>query len=114
MKEGNTVHAVADQTSTHKTEKTHQLKSVNQNQEHTLIKSAAAGEDEDFFVEDDNEDENTVFARKYVLQTSYFLIVSFTFILYFFYSRFKYRLPFCVHLSQIYSHKYLTYRALII
>ncbi|MGI4898673.1 MAG: hypothetical protein ACRYFT_08880 [Janthinobacterium lividum] len=111
-KEDTSIHTGAHQISAYKTEKTQLVKFANLNQYQAVIKSAATSENEDFFVEDEDENESTVFARKHLLQTNYFLIFSFTFVLGFLYSRFKYRLPFCIHLTYTCSCKYLTQRAL--
>lgn len=68
---------------------------------------------EDFLrVETEDDEEDSLFARKYVLLVSFFTAFVSTSVLDCFYSYFNNRLPFCSHFSYTSSYKYILQRVL--
>jgi hypothetical protein len=85
------------------------ITSLNQN---AVVTNISLTEDDNYLIDDEDEDENVAFNSKYVLIAKFFIILSYTFIFSYLYSRFKTGLPVCKHLSYIGSYKYLIQRAL--
>jgi hypothetical protein len=79
--------------------------------EHVVVGSAAAKQDQQLLITDENEDDNFS-VRKHVALVKYSLIFAYTLVLSCLFSFFKARLPFCIHLSYLSSYKYIVHRAL--
>ncbi|WP_158829225.1 hypothetical protein [Mucilaginibacter lacusdianchii] len=94
------------------TDKQNQIKAAVKNQDGTVVTSASSKEVNDYLISVEDDDENTVFARKFMLPAKYFIILSYILVLSTFYTYVKKRLPFCIHLSYIDSCKYLVQRSL--
>jgi hypothetical protein len=60
--------------------------------------------------DDDDEQEDFIFARKYVLPLTFFITLVSLSILTALYATVKHRLPFCAHFSYTSSHKYILHR----
>ncbi|WP_316819135.1 hypothetical protein [Pedobacter nyackensis] len=83
------------------------------NQDLPVIKDASLNSKKDEFVSLENEDDDdSMFSRKYVLLTKYFITLAYASVLVCFYNYFKNRLPFCRHLSYSSSYKYILQRVL--
>lgn len=89
-------------------------RSVNTYQDLPLIKSNGFIEKKDDFtrVENEDEEEDVVFARKYILLTKYFVTLACVSVFSYFYNYIKNRLPFCRHFSYTSSYKYILQRVL--
>jgi hypothetical protein len=79
-------------------------KLANANRDDSVIRDAGPGEEEEYLVRNDVEDEdgNNIFARKYKLQASRNLIATYTCIAGYLHNSFKDRLSFYPHSSYIY------------
>lgn len=97
--------------SVHCNENSPQVKLANSNQDITVLKGSAESKEPEFLISSEDEDES-LSARRYLLQDKYSLIVSYTLVLSLLYSSFKDRLPLCKHLSYTSSYKYIILRAL--
>lgn len=77
---------------------------ANTNRDDSVIRDAGPGEEEEYLVRNDVEDEdgNNIFARKYKLQACRNLISSYTYISGYLRNSFKDRLSFYPHSSYIY------------
>jgi hypothetical protein len=62
--------------------------------------------------DDDDEQEDFIFARKYVLPATYFIILTSFSVLSECFSTVKNRLPFCTHFSYTSANKYILQRVL--
>ena len=85
-------------------EKDRQATFANTKRDDSIIKDAGPNEEEEYLVRNDVEDEdgNSVFARKYKLQACRNLIPSYTYVLSYLPNSFKDHLSFCGHLPYIY------------
>lgn len=93
------------------TQRAQQIKLADSVRAHTVLKGAGKSEEPKFLISNEDEDES-LSARKHVLLVKYSLVVAYTFILSYLLSFFKERLPFCSHLPYISSCKYIAQRAL--
>lgn len=93
-------------------EKRQQIKFANTNQDYLIIKNGSLSDDDDYLIDVEDEDENVVFASKYVILTKCFLALSHTLILNYLYSPFKDRLLVCRRLIYTSSYKYILQRTL--
>lgn len=93
-------------------EKTQQAKFTNAYKDFTVTKNTSLGKEKEHFVIVEDEEEDHVSARKYVLLVRYFTTLSLAFNFNYSLSIFKDSLPFCTHLSYSSSHKYITQRVL--
>ncbi|MFD1255259.1 hypothetical protein ACFQ3S_00495 [Mucilaginibacter terrae] len=82
--------------------------------EHAVIKNRASADVYEYVItiDDNEEDDHTISARKYVLLVSCFFALSYAFILSSLFSSIKDRLPYCGHLANASSCKYITQRVL--
>ena len=81
---------------------------------HAVIKNNASGEDSEYPANVDDEDENDtqISARKYVLLVNYFIALSFAFLLSYLYNSVKNRLPQFGYFLSSNRDKYITQRVL--
>ena len=93
-------------------EKTQQAKFTNAYRDFTVTKNTSLGKEKEHFVIVEDEEEDHVSARKYVLLVRYFTTLSLAFNFNYSLSIFKDSLPFCTHLSYSSSYKYITQRVL--
>jgi hypothetical protein len=98
----------------HTAEKFQQIKSAVTKQDQVVITTADSKADDELLIDVDDEDENTLFAKNIVLPAKYFLLLSYTFILsyFYFFSRLNKQLPPCKLISHDSSCRYLQQRAL--
>ncbi len=80
-------------------------------QDFALTKTTILNEEKVYLINVEDEDEDLVSARKYVSLANVITLAS-IYLLFYFYNYFKSRLPFCHHLSYIFSDKYILQRAL--
>lgn len=92
--------------------KTQQKKSLIANQGAQLMKNSNLNEKKEDLISVEDDDEEPVFNRKYVVLVKYFITLAWASVLIHFYSCFKNRLPFCKHLSYASSYKYILQRVL--
>lgn len=92
--------------------KTQQAKFTNANKDFTVPKYTSLGKEKEHLLINNEEEEDYVSARKYVLLVRYFTTLSLTFNFNYSLSIFKDSLPFCTHLSYSSSYKYITQRVL--
>lgn len=93
-------------------EKTQLTKLRNTNQAFSLVKSNHLIEKREDLMSAEDEVEDLVFSRKYVLLSKYFITLACASLLIYCCSYFKNRLPFCKHLSYASSYKYILQRVL--
>lgn len=77
-----------------------------------IIKHTSQNEQKEEFVTLEDENEDLVFNRKYVLLAKYFVTLTYASALICYCQHFKNRLPFCKHLSYTSSYKYILQRVL--
>lgn len=105
-------HNTVASTPTQNIEKPQQTKLINTNQDLPVIKNNTLSEKREDFVSIEDEDDDSVFARKSVLPTKYFITLAYVTTLISPNSYVKNRLPFCKHLSYTSSYKYILQRVL--
>ena len=91
-----------------------QTQSVNFSKEFPLIKNNSLSErkDDATSIENEDDEENSVFSRKISLITNYFVTLAALSLLSCFFYYIKNRLPFCSFVSYTSSHKYILQRVL--
>ncbi|WP_316791870.1 hypothetical protein [Pedobacter frigoris] len=77
-----------------------------------VVKNTNLSEQKEEFVTLEDENDDLVFSRKYVLAAKFFITLAYASVLVYFYQQFKNRLPFCKHLSYTSSYKYILQRVL--
>ena len=100
--------------STHfKTAQPKHLQIATPDKDHAVIKHRSSADVNDYIVtlDDNDEEDHSISARKYVLLVS-FLAISYAFILNSLFSSIKDRLPACGHLANTSSNKYIIQRVL--
>jgi hypothetical protein len=113
----NSAYAVANHnkvtyTPAHQVQELQQIDRFSDNKDAAIFRAAGANDEDKLLFSSENEDENDLSARKYILLTKYSLILTYTFILSNLCVCVKDRIPFCSHLSYISSYKYIVQRAL--
>lgn len=106
-----THHHANNSSSAHNIGKSKENKFVNSKSK-TLFKSSASTDKEEFLIGYEDDDENTVSARKYILTDKFSLILFYTFVLGYLSTCINNRLPICSHLFFISSNRYIVQRAL--
>lgn len=91
---------------------TQNAKFSNTSQDFSITKSINLSEEKVYLINVEDEDEDLVSVRKYVLLVKYFVTLASISLLIYFYNYFKNRLPFCHHLSYILADKHILQRAL--
>lgn len=77
-----------------------------------VVQNNGLKEKKEEFISVENEDEDLVFTKKYVLLVNYFIAIACASLLSYFFNFLKNRLPFCWHLSYTSSNTYLLQRVL--
>lgn len=82
------------------------------NQIFPMIKDNSLNERREDLISVEDEDDDFMSSRKYVLLVRYFFTLAYASVLIYFYNYIKSRLPFCKHLSYASSYKYILQRVL--